>query len=125
TGLVDDTSLHAQIDDFALARNAGAVHDVEFGLLEWRRDFVFNYLDAGFVTHHFVALFNGADATNVEPDRRIELERITACGGFGVTEHDANFHANLVNEDNHAIGTLDVGGQLAQSLAHEAGLQAG
>src|SRR5690606_40024695 len=65
---IDNARLHAQIDDFALARDAGAVHDVEFGLLERRRDFVFNHLDAGLVTDNFVALFDGADAPDVETD---------------------------------------------------------
>ena len=31
----------------------------------------------------------------------------------------------MVDEDDHAIGFLDGGGELAQSLAHEAGLEAG
>jgi hypothetical protein len=43
----------------------------------------------------------------------------------GRAEHDADLHADLVDEDDQRVGALDVGGQLAQGLAHQAGLQAG
>jgi hypothetical protein len=41
-----------------------------------------------------------------------------------VAEHHADLHADLVDEDDERVGALDVGGELAQRLAHEAGLQA-
>src|SRR5690606_329672 len=107
--LVHDAGLHAQVDDFALARDAGAVHDVELGLLEWRSDLVLDHFDAGFVADDLVAFFDGADAADVEPHRRVELERVAARGGFGVAEHDTDLHADLVDEDDHAIGALDIG----------------
>src|SRR5690606_3614417 len=115
--------LHAQIDDFAFARNAGAVHDVELCLLEGRRHLVLDDLDARFVADDFVAFLDGTDASDVETDRRIELERVTTRGGFRVAEHDADLHADLVDEDDHAVGALDGGRELAQCLAHEACLQ--
>src|SRR5690606_40763697 len=65
-----------------------AVHDVELGLLEWRSDLVLDHFDAGFVADDLVAFFDGADAADVEPHRRVELERVAARGGFGVAEHD-------------------------------------
>src|SRR5690606_9634763 len=108
-GLVDDAGLHAQIDDFAFARNAGAVHDVELCLLEGRRHLVLDDLDARFVADDFVAFLDGTDASDVETNRRIELERVTTRGGFGVAEHDADLHADLVDEDDHAVGALDGG----------------
>src|SRR5690606_27957269 len=123
--LVDDIGLHAQVDDLAFARNAAAIHDVELGLLEWRSDLVLDDLDAGFVADDLVALLDGTDAADVQAYGGIELERIAARRGFGVAEHDADLHADLVDEDDHAVGALDRRRQLAQRLAHEAGLQAG
>src|SRR5699024_4514897 len=77
------------------------------------------------ITDDFVTFFNGTDAPDVEADGRIEFERVSAGGGFRVAEHDADFHADLVDEDDHAVGALDVGRKLAQGLTHEAGLQTG
>src|SRR5690606_1991255 len=77
TGFIDDTGLYAQVDDFAFARNARAIHDVEFGLLERRRHLVLDDLDPGLVAHDLVALFDGANAADVEAHRRIELKGIT------------------------------------------------
>jgi hypothetical protein len=65
-----------------------------------------------------------ADAADIQAHRGVELQRIAAGGGFGVAEHHADLHADLVDEDDHAVGALDVAGQLAQRLAHQAGLQA-
>ena len=115
----------AQVDDFAFARNAFAVEDVEHRFLEGRRDFVFHHFAAGFRADDRIGLLDLPDAANVDAHRRIKLQRVAAGGGFRVAEHDANLHANLVDEDDHRVGALDVGGQLAQRLAHQAGLQAG
>src|SRR5690606_13323977 len=100
---VDHASLHAQVDDFAFAGDARAVHDVELGLFERRRNLVLYDLDAGFVAYDLFALLDGADAADVEAHRRVELQRVAAGGGFGVAEHDADLHADLVDEDDHAI----------------------
>src|SRR3546814_5268794 len=85
---------------------------------------VLDNFDAGFVADDFVAFLDGADTADIEPYRGIKLERIAAGGGFRTAKHDADLHADLVDEDDHAVGTLDVGGKPAQCLAHEAGLQA-
>jgi len=53
------------------------------------------------------------------------LSAFAAGGGLGAAEHHADLHADLVDEDDHAVGLLDGGGELAQRLAHQAGLQAG
>ncbi len=65
-----------------------------------------------------------ADAADVEPHRGVELERVAAGGGLGVAEHHADLHPDLVDEDHQRIGALDVGGELAQRLAHQPRLQA-
>ena len=115
---------HAEFDEFPLLRNARPVHDLEFRLPEGRRDLVFHDLDAGEIAGHFLAVLDGTDAPDVHTDRRVEFQRIAAGGGFGIAEHDADLHANLVDEDHDGIGTLDVARQLAQRLGHQARLQA-
>src|SRR5690606_32124570 len=105
--------------------DALAVEDVELGLLERRRDLVLDHLDAGLVADDLVALLDGAGAPDVEPDRRVELERVAPGGGLRVAEHDADLHADLVDEDDQTVRALDRAGELAQRLRHETSLQAG
>jgi hypothetical protein len=94
-------------------------------VLNGRRHLVLDHLDLGFVADDFFALLDGAGAADVQPHRGVELQRVAAGGGFGAAEHHADLHADLVDEDDHAVGLLDVGGELAQRLAHQPGLQAG
>ena len=42
----------------------------------------------------------------------------------GIAEHHADLHADLVDEDDDRVRALDVAGELAQRLRHEARLQA-
>lgn len=44
-------------------------------------------------------------------------------GGLGITEHDANPVADLVDEDGAGPGTTDRCGQLVEGLRHEASLE--
>ena len=114
----------AQVDQFTFPANAFAVKNIEFGLTERRGNFVFDDFDFGFVTNHVIAFFNLTGTADVEADRGIEFERVTAGCGFRAAEHHADFHTDLVNENNQCIGAFDVAGQFAQGLAHQAGLQA-
>src|SRR3990167_2344147 len=123
--LLDDLGSDAQVDDLTFAADAFTVQDVELGCFERRRDLVLDDLDLGFVADDLVALLDGADATDVQTHRGVELQRIAARGGFRTAEHHTDLHADLVDEDDHAVGLLDVGGELAQGLAHQAGLQTG
>ncbi len=54
----------------------------------------------------------------------VELERVAAGGGLGVAEHHADLHADLVDEDDAGLALGDGAGELAQRLAHQAGLHA-
>src|SRR3546814_5981189 len=74
---------------------------------------------------HLVANLDGGEAADVEADRGIELQRMAAGGGLRVAEHHTDLHADLVDEDHHGVRLGDRGGQLAERLAHQAGLQAG
>ncbi len=94
-------------------------------VLNGGRDLVLHHLDLGFVADGLVALLDGAGAADVQAHRGVELERVAARRGLGAAEHDADLHADLVDEDDHAVGLLDGGGELAQRLAHQPRLQAG
>ena len=63
-------------------------------------------------------------AADVNADAGVELQRLAAGRGFGVAEHDADLLAQLVGEDAGGLGLGQNGGELAQRLAHQAGLHA-
>ena len=83
------------------------------GQLEGRGHLVLHHLDLGLVADHLVALLDRAGAADVQAHRGVELEGVTAGGGLRAAEHDADLHADLVDEDDDAVGALDVGGELA------------
>ena len=114
----------AELDDLALAGDALAVHDLELRLAERRRHLVLHHLDAGHVADDFLAVLDRADAADVEAHRGVELQRVAAGGGLRVAEHHADLHADLVDEDDDGVGALDVAGELAQRLGHQARVQA-
>ena len=93
-------------------------------LAERRRDLVLDDLHARLVADHFFALLDRADAADVEPHGRVELQRVAAGRRLGVAEHHADLHADLVDEDDEGVRALDVAGELAQRLRHEPRLQA-
>src|SRR5471032_2316989 len=122
--LLDDVVLHRQIEQVAFARDALAVEDVELHLAEGRRDLVLHHLDAGGVADDRLTVLERTDAADVESLGGVELERVAAGGGLRVAEHDADLHADLVDEDDRALRLGDGGGELAQRLRHEPCLQA-
>ncbi len=123
--LLDDAGLLAEVDQLAGLAHALAVHDVELDDLERRRHLVLHHLDAGVVADDLVLVLERTDAADIEADRGIELQRLAARRGLGAAEHDADLHADLVDEDHQRVGLGDRGGELAQRLAHQAGVQAG
>src|ERR1700683_1193712 len=106
------------VDDFAFARDAGAIHDLELSFAKWRRHLVLDDLDTCLVADHFLAVLDGTDAADVEPNRSIEFQRLAAGGGFRIAQHDPYLHPYLIDEDHHRIGALDVAGEFAQRLRH-------
>src|SRR5664279_4113349 len=74
SGLLHETQLDGDVEDRALATYALSVHDVELGLLERRGAFVLHDLHARAVAHDLGAILDRLDATDVESDRRVELE---------------------------------------------------
>lgn len=122
-GFFNQSGFDAEINQFAGFGNAFAVHDVEINNLKRGSNFVFDDFDAGLTADDIVFVFNGADAANVNADGGVEFEGVTAGGGFRIAKHDADFHADLVDEDDQRVGTGDGGGQFTQCLTHQAGLQ--
>ena len=56
------------------------------------------------VADHLVLVLDGADAADVQADRRIEFQCVAAGGGLGTAEHDADLHADLVDKDDQGVG---------------------
>src|SRR5207247_8920264 len=100
--VLDHPALHTDFDQLAALQHPLAIHDIEIHHLERRRHLVLDHLDPGLVADHLVAVLDRADAPDVEPDRGIEFERLAAGRGFRVAEHDADLHADLVDEAHHA-----------------------
>ena len=89
-------------DDFTLRGNALAVQDVEDGFAEGG-DTLF------LTTLTLVSLPITSSPFLIEPMRRmsrrtgVELQRVAAGGGFRRAEHDADLHADLVDEDDQVL----------------------
>ena len=120
-GFFNDACFDAEVNQFAGFGNAFAIHDVKIDDFERRSNFVFDNFDAGLAADNVFLIFNGTDAANVDANRGIEFQRVAAGCGFGVAEHDADFHANLVDEDNQrdlvdAIDTEDCTPSHAQTI---------
>ena len=60
---------------------------------------------------------------DIDAHRRVELERAAAGRRFRVAEHDADFFAELIDEDEARFRFRHRAGELAQRLRHEARLQ--
>src|SRR5207302_9354910 len=65
--LLHDLALEPGVEHRALPRDAGAVDDVELGLLERRRHLVLDDLLAHAVAYRFHTFLQRLDAWNVEP----------------------------------------------------------
>src|SRR5439155_4199819 len=104
--------------------DAGAEEDVELGELDRRRDLVLRHLYADTVANRLDALLERLDSPDVESHRGVELQRPAARRRLGIPEHDADLLAQLVREDADGVGAVERAGELAQSLAHQASLEA-
>src|SRR4029450_5719544 len=76
--LLDEALRHADVDDLAVAPDAGPVEDLELRLAERRRHLVLHDLDARLVADDFFAVLQRADATDVQPHGCVELEGVAA-----------------------------------------------
>ena len=109
--LVDDIFLWSHIDDFADLRNAFAVHDVHLSSSEWRRNFIFDYLDFCAVTHDLCSALDLFRSSDFQSDSSIKFKRSTPGSRFRITEHDTDFLADLIDEDGNRFCFVDRSGQ--------------
>ncbi|CSD27685.1 Uncharacterised protein [Vibrio cholerae] len=107
---------HTKIDQFTFTVETLAVHDLSVGFFKRCRNLVLHNLDTGFVTNHFFAFFDCASTANIQTNRSVEFQCVTASGGFWVTKHHTNLHTNLVDEDTHTVGLLEVTRQFTHRL---------
>src|SRR4029077_14533748 len=125
TTFLDDLLLQREIEQCAGGGNSLVIHDVEFGFGEWWRHFVLHNLDPGAVTGDYaIGLFDCTDAANIDTDAGVEFQGLAARCRLGVTEHDADFFANLVGEDAAGPRFRDQGSEFAQRRAHQTSLRA-
>src|SRR5262245_58197261 len=82
-GFLNHAGLDAEIDQFAGLRDALSVHDVEFDLLERRRQLVLDQLHARLVADNLIALLDRSDAADIEAHGSIEFQRVAARCRFG------------------------------------------
>ena len=115
--------LHGEVEDVPGVGDALIEEDIELGLPERRRHLVFHHLDSCPVSPDLIAVLDRADPPDVQPHRRVELQRPPAGRRLRATEHDADLLTDLVDEDQASPRLADVARQLAQRLAHEAGVE--
>src|SRR5690606_9106023 len=115
--LLHDVVVHREMEDVSAAADALAEQDVELAVPERPRDLVLHDLDPHPVTDRVLARLERGDATDVEPLRGVELERVAARGRLRATEHHVDLHADLVDEEERAVALLHRAGELAERLA--------
>src|SRR5439155_8175669 len=76
--LLDHVPIDRQVEKLPLPGDSLVEEDVELGLLEGSRDLVLHHLHLHAAADVVVAFLDRADASNVQPDRRVELERAPA-----------------------------------------------
>src|SRR5690606_19338858 len=114
----------AEVEDVAFVADAVGVHHVELSDAERRGYLVLDDLHADPLADDVFAFLQLADTTDVDAAGGVELQSAAARGGFGATEHHADLLADLVDENDRGLGLRDGASQLAERLAHQAGLQA-
>src|SRR5258705_5014198 len=102
-GLVEDSGGHAHVEQSTLARDAFGGEDLELGDAERRRHLVLHDLHADAAAHDLGAVLDRFDRTDVQADRRVELQRLGARGRLGIAKDNADLLAKLVDETNGRI----------------------
>src|SRR5215207_7616246 len=122
--LGDHVVLDREVEDAARAGYALTELDVEFGLAERRRDLVLDHLHTHAVADRLGAVLERLDPADVEPLRRVELQRPPARLGLRRSEHHPDLLADLVDEQAEGLRAVQVAGELAHRLAHHPRLHA-
>ena len=85
---------------------------------ERRSNLVLDYFYAHLVSFDIVAVFQFTDAADIQTNRGIKLQRITAGCRFGIAEHHANLVTQLVDEYTCRVSLIDRSRQLTKCLGH-------
>src|SRR3974390_2665254 len=75
TRLLHQVHVDRQVEEVAFMRDAFAVHNVELGLAEGRSGLVLHDLDLRTIADNLIALFDGADAANIDAHRGVDFQR--------------------------------------------------
>ena len=121
---LEDPVVDAQVEDLTQLVDALVEQDVELHLAERRSNLVLDDRRLGPRANGQIAVLQRADPTDVDPDRRVELQRASAGRRLRTPEHHADLLADLVDEDQAGVRLGDEARELAERLAHQAGLEA-
>ncbi len=116
-------SLFRQVHQATQRRNPFPEDHIKLSNPERRRDFVFCHFYLGANPVLFIPFLQGLNPTDIETNRSVELQCLTASSGFRAAVGDANFLTELVQEYYRAAGFTHVAGNFPQGLAHEPRLQ--
>ena len=122
---IDNVVFDRRVQQAARGGHSLTEHDLHLDLSKRRGHLVLHHLDPNPVPDG-VGVFgrlDGLDLPHLQPDRSVEFQRVPPGGGLRVAVHHADFHPGLVDEDQHRSGFADSGGELAQRLAHQPGLE--
>src|SRR5882762_5966980 len=101
--LLDEIPLDGEVQKLPFPRDSFVIEDVELRLLERRGDLVLHDLDLDVAPDDALSVLDRADAPDVHAHRGVELERTAAGRRLGISEHDADLHADLVDEDDGRV----------------------
>ena len=99
-----------------------AVDDIEGGHLEGRGHLVLDDLDPGAGTDGRVLVLERLQAADVKAHGGIKFESVAARGP--AVAETADFHADLVDEDDSGMGFMDGPREAAHGVGHETGVAA-
>ena len=91
--------IDADIQQTILTGNAFAEIHVKLRLAERRRHLILYHFNAHAITDRLIAHFDRLNAADVQPQRRIKLQRQTAGRCFWVAEHNTQLLSQLIDED--------------------------
>src|SRR5690606_8963378 len=93
---LQDIQLHAHIYYFTYFADSFSENNIELYLAERRCYFILHHFHAGAVAACHIAVFDLADAADIQANGSIEFQRISSSSGFGVAEHHSYFFPKLV-----------------------------
>src|SRR5215217_3348658 len=116
TTLLDNLTLHGQVEQLASSANPIPIHNIKFHLPKGGGNLIFDDFHTCPVADHLLPALDGIQATNIQPDRSIEFERVSTRRRFWIAKEHADLLPYLVDENNARFGFVDNACQLAHRL---------